>query len=115
MRKLSFCLSLAVVVVVGVGILLLPTAKSVQAGDAAMVANQQDCFIYWSANTYEGSGTEVLTPSGEWKYTCSAELVSGPGVNKTVQPVGVCRGSEGVGVGIFVLDPGGRAHAGCHN
>lgn len=113
MRKLGFCLSLAIVV--AVGILLLPTSKPVQAGNAAMVANQQDCYIFWSANTYEGSGTEVLTPSGEWTYTCNAELISGPGVNKTGQTVGTCFGSEGYGTGDFVQNPGGQAHAGCHD
>jgi hypothetical protein len=115
MRKVSFCLSLAIVVVLGVGILVLPTAQPLQAGNAAMVANQQDCVINWSPNTYEGSGTVVLTPSGQWIYTCNAELISGPGVEKTEQAVGICATDNGSGTGNFVQNPGGQAHAGCHD
>lgn len=112
MRKLSLCLSL---VIGAASILLLTTAKPVQADNAAMVANDQGCTITWGANTYEGSGTEVLTHSGEWKYTCNAELVSGPGVSKTEHATGVCIGTLGSGTGDFLQNPGDHAHADCHD
>jgi hypothetical protein len=115
MPKLSFLLRLATVMAVGMGILLLSIDQPVQAGNALMVANQQDCVINWSPNTYLGSGTEVRTPSGEWIYTCNAELISGPGVEKTEHAVGICTTSNGSGTGNFVQNPGGHAYAGCHN
>ena len=115
MRKARFCASLAIVVGLGVGILLLPTDEPVQAGSAALVANQQDCVINWGPNTYEGSGTEVVTPSGQWTYTCNAELISGPGVEKTEQAEGICTTSNGSGTGHFLQNPGGHAYAGCHD
>ncbi len=115
MRKARFCASLAIVVGMGVGILLLPTDTPVQAGNAALVANQQDCVINWAPNTYEGSGTEVVTPSGQWTYACNAELTYGPGVDTTEHALGTCTSSNGSGTGNFVQNPGGHAYAGCRN
>jgi hypothetical protein len=112
MRKLIVSLSLTTVL--AVGILLLPTAIHVQASGTEMVANQQGCLIFSGDKTYEGSGTEVLTPSGHWTYTCNAELIDGPDVNGTIHTEGTCSGSEGFGEGDFVLNPGGQAHANCH-
>jgi hypothetical protein len=119
MRKVSFFLSLAIVMAVGVGILLLATAQPVQAGGAAaaVVANQQDCTIVLNSphSTYDGNATEVLTPSGQWILTCNAELTSGPGVDQTVHVDTTCSGSLGSGTGDSVLNPGGHAYSGCHN
>ena len=113
MRKLTICLSLAIAV--AAGILLLPADKSVQAGNAALVANQQECDIIVDLNGYHGRGTEVLTPSGEWTYVCNAVLVSGDGVDKTQQDLGECTSTIGSGWGDFLQTPGGHALAHCHN
>jgi hypothetical protein len=87
-------------------IMLVLPAKT--RADGALVFNQGHglmCAFSVGGNSYEGSGTEVVTPTGEFKLSCHMILVSGtPVARPTMTTVGNCE---------LIETPGGRANASC--
>lgn len=112
---MNFRFGFATMTMLAFGALLLTFSSApATANNAATVANQQGCWIMAEGYYYTGSGTEVLTSSGVWKYTCNGKLDAGDPPQKTLRgPLG-CGGTLGSGTGDYVLTPGGTAHADCH-
>jgi hypothetical protein len=84
--------------------LVLPATASAQ----ALVFNQGHglmCAFSLGGNSYQGSGTEVFTPNGDFILSCHMDLVSGtPVARTTMTPVGICE---------LIETPSGRAIARC--
>jgi phage gp45-like len=100
-------------VVAGVAVGAVALDQPAAAGDGAVVFNHEGCQINVPPNFYVGYYTEVLTPSGNWKVNCNAELVAGPGVTENTKGNLNCFFNVGSGPGTFNLTPGGTGHAKC--
>lgn len=111
MKRLIAALGLMVFLVVGIG-----AFAEAPNGEGAIVFNHDFCFVLTPFGQYEGHGNEVLTPSGNWKFTCNAKLVDGPGLDKKAmkyEPI-MCGGMVGFGEGKIIESPGGTALGVCH-
>ena len=103
-RQLVVNLSMFRALVGGAMMFVLPATASAQ----ALVFNQGHglmCAFFLGGNSYEGSGTEVVTPTGDFKLSCHLSLVSGTPVAQTTRStVGDCE---------LIETPSGRAIASC--
>jgi hypothetical protein len=84
--------------------LLLPATSSAD----ALVSNQGhglNCAFFVAGKAYSGSGTEVITPTGQGILQCHLSLVSGDPVERpTTTTIGNCE---------LLEVPSGQAHASC--
>jgi hypothetical protein len=98
-------LSVRAALVAAAAMLLLPATAS---ADGALVFNQGhglECQFSVGGNTYRGSGTQVVNPSGNVKLSCHLSLVSGtPVAHATKTTVGLCE---------VIETPSGQANASC--
>jgi hypothetical protein len=103
-RQFVLNLVLLAALVGGTIMLVRPAPASAQ----ALVFNQGHglmCAFSFAGNSYEGSGTEVITPTGDFKLSCHMDLVSGtPVARTTMSVVGACE---------LIETPSGRAVAIC--
>jgi hypothetical protein len=77
----------------------------VTAGAAAKPEPSQNCVFYVGGGVYGGTGTEIVTPSGQFILTCQLSLTSGAGVDRVTRAtVGNCE---------LLLTPNGQARASC--
>jgi hypothetical protein len=102
--KAAMNLLLLAGVVAGTIMLVLPTAASAD----ARVSTQVPCVSYadGGASFYSGSGTEVVTGTGEVVLSCHLTLVYGtPVTEPTRTTYGNCR---------LLRSPGAQAELSCH-
>jgi hypothetical protein len=108
--RLVVCCGFALLVVTAL-LVSPPSATAVGAG----VRNQTLCIFSVFGGTYEGAGTEVVTPSGRYSATCHTTLVSGSPVPEVTR-LSVTNSSQFGPVTCEVLvTPSGTANTNCHN
>jgi hypothetical protein len=104
MRSRANLLMLAAVIA-GTVMLVLPATASAD----ARVITQTSCVAYANAgaNFYSGSGTQVITDTGDVVTTCHLTLVYGTPVSEPTQtnPYGPCE---------LLQLPSGQAELNCH-
>ena len=101
MRNLGRLLMLAALIT-GTITIALPAAANAD----ARVSTQIPCVSYAGGNVYSGSGTYVISDSGDVNLTCHLTLVSGtPVTEPTRTTYGNCE---------TLQVPSGRAELNCH-